>query len=614
MTNKNTTTDPPEANVHEEASVDVEKEISPEPTVTPESEDLASHPEAPADHLTPAPEVGKSKKPKWWHIFATKKRRIISGIVGALIVIIGALFAVPATRYAILGTFITKDVTVQVLDSKTNKPVSDVALTLGQKSAKTDAKGNATFNRVPVGPAHITAKKNYYKDGAADTIVRVFSAPGTVQLPLEATGRQVPVKVLNKITGKPIEGAQISVLDTTFSTDNAGETNVVVPADKATEKATLSAKDYNQLQADVVVTEQQDAKNTFSLTPAGKIYFLSKRTGKINVMRSDLDGGNQDIVLAGTGKEEQTGTVLLAARDWSYLALQAKRDSDKPKLYLVEAATGKLSVIDEGKATFSPIGWYNEWFTYSITRDDYSFWQPKQVALKSFNAKTGQLVTIDETSAEGSNGNDYARQYFGKVYILDNLLVYAKAWDASYYSSARLNDKRMEIVSVRPDGGNKQKLKDFAESGNSEIQTYLSEPQELYFSVREAGVKSYYEYENNKLSQTTEFNDDTLATTYYPTFLLSPTGKSTFWYEPRDGKNTLFVGGANANDPKEIASLSELKPYGWYSDDYLLLSKNGSELYILPRDNEAKVQPFKVTDYHKPAIEFGGYGYGYGGL
>jgi len=40
----------------------------------------------------------------------------------------------------------------------------------------------------------------------------------------------------------------------------------------------------------VQVTDQAVPANTFSVTPAGKLYFLSKRTGQINVMKSDLDG------------------------------------------------------------------------------------------------------------------------------------------------------------------------------------------------------------------------------------------------------------------------------------------------------------------------------------
>ena len=61
-----------------------------------------------------------------------------------------------------------------------------------------------------------------------------------------------------------------------------------------------------------------------------------------------------------------------------------------------------------------------------------------------------------------------------------------------------------------------------------------------------------------------------------------------------------------------VASLSDYKTYGWYSDDYLLVSKNSSELYIMAKTGSK--DPIKISDYHNPALTYVGYGGGYGGL
>ena len=115
------------------------------------------------------------------------------------------------------------------------------------------------------------------------------------------------------------------------------------------------------------------------------------------------------------------------------------------------------------------------------------------------------------------------------------------------------------------------------------------------------------------MTESKEINDESFGK-FYPTYLLSPNSLHTFWYEPRDGKNTLFTGTPNGEAGKEIASLSEYVPYGWYSDDYLLVSKNSSELYILPATGAGETgQVLKISDYHKPAVSFLGYGGGYGG-
>ena len=95
----------------------------------------------------------------------------------------------------------------------------------------------------------------------------------------------------------------------------------------------------------------------------------------------------------------------------------------------------------------------------------------------------------------------------------------------------------------------------------------------------------------------------------------SPNGKTNFWSEERDGKNVLFIGDADAENSKEIATLSEYVPYGWFTDDYVLVSKNGSELYIMGRDGiKPGDVPTKISDYHRPSYNFTGYGKGYGGL
>jgi hypothetical protein len=140
----------------------------------------------------------------------------------------------------------------------------------------------------------------------------------------------------------------------------------------------------------------------------------------------------------------------------------------------------------------------------------------------------------------------------------------------------------------------------------------LYEPDGLYvgWSLGGGGTQ-YYDYENGKVSQDTSMTDSQFENLSYATFLLSPSGNGTFWAEPRDGKNTLLTGDANAQSPKQIVRLSDYNAYGWYTDNYLLVSKNSSELYVMP---VAGGTPLKITDYYKPAINYNGYGGGYGGL
>ena len=64
--------------------------------------------------------------------------------------------------------------------------------------------------------------------------------------------------------------------------------------------------------------------------------------------------------------------------------------------------------------------------------------------------------------------------------------------------------------------------------------------------------------------------------------------------EQRDGKNTLLVGDAAGAGAKAIDQNSDFEAYGWYSNDYVLLSKNKDELYIQSTNGG---KPLKISGY-----------------
>jgi len=526
-----------------------------------------------------------------------------------IVIVVLVLLAVPFTRYKVLGMFMQKNYTVTVLDIDSGKPISSADISLASKTAKTNEKGEATINDAPLGKQKVTVTKKYYKDLSANVTVDLSDAKNKSELKLEATGRQIPIAVTNKITGKGIKGAKVTVLDSEAQTDEKGEATVVVPVDKKTEKVTIKLDGYNNLTADINVSDQVSEPIKVSLVPTGKLFFLSKQSGKIDVVKTDLDGSKREIVLAGTGKEEDTGTILLASRDWKYLALKSRRDGGRPKLYFIETASGKLSTMDEGEAEFTPVGWQDEHFVYQVLRTNLRPEQPRYEGLKGFNAVTQKLTALDDLQSETGNGVG-VESYSGQPYLVDGELVFAKNWR---FVGAVLPGKQSGIFAIKPDGQGKRTVQSVETFPRTYIQSRLYKSNELYFrltSDRNTPTQ-YFEYEDKKFAPVNNVNDETFFKDY-PTYLLSPSGQATFWPESRDGKNTLFLGNTDGDESKEIASLSEFLPYGWYTDEYLLVSKKGSELYIMSKDKG--MTPLKVSDYHKPASSFYGYGGGYGGL
>ena len=619
----------------EESLPEVKAETD-EPEETNEPETIAEpeqHDDEPAKHITKKTKQGRIKR--FWAVIWRCKKISLPLIVLA---VLGVLLLVPPTRYPIFGLFWKQTYTIKVVDSQTKQPVTAATIILAGKQVTTNNQGQATA-KVPVGHKSLVISKKYYTELSQKVLVPLRK-PNVQIVSLQATGRQVPLVVTNLIDGTPLSNVTIKASGSEVRTDKNGKATIVLPADKTTVGATLSANGYNDAVATITIITQSLPANSFKLTPSGKVYFLSNLSGNIDVVKTNLDGTSRQTVVAGTGNEDQYTTSLLASRDWQFLALQAKRDTDpnNNSLYLIDTSTDKLSTIDTGSATFTSIGWFGHYFVYEVNRNGIQQWQSNATSIKSYNADSGQLTTIDSTQASGDQ-NNYAQENFAWVKQVGSELVYFETWYAYGYTwdpsrfavpvYSQLNGKQAQLISAQPDG-TKKVIKAFdlsqpnygAYYGYTPISSYqavLYEPNALYFarndnSSSNNAATTYAKYEDGTFT-----DNDKEATAYftsnqqtYPTYLVSPSGNQTFWGEPRDGKTSLFVGDQDANSPKQIASLSDYTPYGWYSDNYVLVEKNGSELYIMPVSG--KGQQVKISDYYKPAQNFNGYGGGYGGL
>lgn len=602
-----------DSEMHDDAIVDEEKS-----TVEPTAPEPENHRSVDPDTEAPPEKVQTSAKRHtknplsyyWSH-----KKWAIPATILALIVIV---LAVPYTRYKTLDLFLREDITISVIDSSTNSPVSGAQLQFGSTTAITAANGKAQI-RIPVGHASVAISKQYYKSTNALIFVSYAKNQDSFTVHVVATGRQVPIVVLNKITNNPIPNAELKVLDTETKTDKNGKATIVLPVGASSQSGQVIANGYNTLATSVQVTGQAVVANTFLLTPSGYVYFLSNLSGKVDIVKTNLDGTNRQTVLAGTGHEIPGSTILLASRDWKYLALLTQRNATgNPELDLIDTSTDTMSNIDEGNATFTLVGWDGDRFIYRVGRTAIQDWQNNQQALKSFNAPTKTLTVLAQTTASGSSQYDWIGQQISDTYILNDQVVYAISWLSSYDNVYQMNSKQATLNSVNPDGSGNTTLKSFSVAAGTQtsdisltIEPY-DNPSSLAIQFFNGGqpADSYYEYENGQVTSTTELNDQNFYNNTYATYLESPSGNQTFWSSPADGKNTLTVGDKNGNNGNKIAILSDYDTYGWYTDNYLLVSKNGSELYIMPVTGGT---PLRITDYFKPGQFFNGYGGGYGG-
>ena len=530
-----------------------------------------------------------------------KKKILIAAVVAAAVVAI--ISAVPFLRYGLVGTVYAKPVSLKIVDSVTNKPVSGATVTIGRVSATSDKTGVARFEKVSVGDHYMTIDKKYYEQARTSVLVPIFSDVKDATRSLKATGRTISVSVKQTLTKQALPGVEVKLGDATAATDISGVAQVVVSVDAGTLNGTVTLDSYNAATFTVDTKKNDDQSVEISMVPVGSLYYLSKATGTINLMKSNLDGSGASIAVQGTGKEFDRETMILATNDWRYIVLQANRDG-KTKLYLVDTKDNSLTRIDDDDASYAPVGWIDRTFVYQVSRNRAA-WQSGQSAIKLYAADSRKLTTLEESQASGSSYYDYTAQYTTMPIINNGVIEYGRYWSASYTGS--LSDKKSQILSADIRGV-KHVLKEFP--GTSSV-GYLvaSSLDNAFVSVYDstAGKSTVYQVTGGKVSQAT-IDDTTLGNTSYPTRHRSATGAKTAWHEARDGKYYVFVGDSAGGNGKQL-TLVDYRVYGWFGDNYLLLTKNGSELYIYPVGVDG-AEVHKVTDYHKPAVDYMGMGYG----
>ncbi len=545
-----------------------------------------------------------------------KFRRLFTSKWSLLLIpiILIALVAVPYSRYKLAGLFIKKTLTVMVIDSKTSKPVSGALVSFNDHSAKTNAAGQASLV-VPVGTGQLSVTKSYYQSYNLKKTLGIGSMVPVSRVNLLATGRQVPITVFNKLTNKPVVGAMIKVLGTSAISDASGKVTIVLPTKTSSVTATLSAPGYNDASASIEVTDSVVPSNSLSLVPAGALYFLSNSSGSIDVVKTNLDGSGRHVVFAGTGKEDAATTSLIASRDWRYAVLRTRRDGSQNALYLIDTSTDKATQFDSSPSTiYTPVGWSNHSFVYDTVRTSQTQSQAGRESLKSYNAEQLQLNQLDQSQAVGTSAS-FTYQAFNNVFLLDNLVVYNAQWTPGSTSGTPydLSSQSNTIRTVGASGQAKKDVQSYAASDIGYVQTAHETPAIIDFGIYNSKTTqmTYYKYSNNSVTTDASVTADTFKKTY-PVYLASPDGTKSFWNDQVKTKQALLVGDRSASNPVTIASAGEYAAYGWYTADYLLLSRAGSGLYIVPVSGiSSNGGPIKVGDYYQPVLTPSSYGGGF---
>jgi hypothetical protein len=559
-----------------------------------------------------APQILPEKQTLWQKYLGHKKWTIPATI---LIVSLIIIFGLPLTRYTVLGLIISKQYAITLTDSQTHKPVSQARVKLGNLTVTTDGSGKALFAHVKVGKKAVMVTKQYYKSYSTSIFVGLSGANES-SASFVPTGRQVRLVFKNRISGEPVRGATVSVAGTSATSDTGGVAYLVVPAVNNTLHGKLIASGYitGDIAIDVSPSPTAD-QNTYKLVPSGRVYFLSNKSGKVDVVSTNFDGSDRQTLLAGTGYEEAANTTLLPSPDQKYVAVIGRRSSDNQGqgVYIIATATGKLSKLEElASASFYAVGWSNDSFVY--TTNDYSVspWQQAQQMLKSYNTASQTGVTLDQTDAEGTSQSDYATQSFtSTTALVDNTIVYAKNWSASYNTASRLQTKNNIIYSIQPNGSGKKPLRELTIPDGTTFSTLAqiqAGPHTTYFEVPtssngpSAGA-TFFKYFKGGLTQTNNFTyaDFTSPNNTNGYVSLSPDGTASLFQDSIDGHLVVSMGDSDGTNKQKIITMpTDGYCKGWLGNEYVVVVQNTNQLVIISSSARASGAPLVVSDFLVP--------------
>lgn len=497
------------------------------------------------------------------------------GIIFGSTVIVMVVAILPQSRYFVLNNVgIRSSASIKVLDSSTGQPLKNVSVKIGSVESKTGQEGVAKLDNLKLGNTKLIIHKRAFAESTSDITIGWGSNPLGEQS-AKPVGLQYTFEVKDYLSGKPIEKAEaVSGEYSAFSDENGKAVLTIDQPGEDTIKITINA-DGRRSEEINQQTESKEAQEIL-MVPARKHIFVSKRSGKYDVYKVDLDGKNEELLLSGTGYETDDISLVPNA-DKDMTALVSTRENTRNKdgfllstLTLIDATGDTVSTEPITKSEkIQVIGWSGDQLVYVKIADGASASTPGRHRLITYNSDTGQSKEIAQSD------------YFNDLLMIGDDIYYAP--------SSAFEGSKKGFFKVNSKGEDQRVLFD-----NEVWNIIRTDYDTLMFSVD----KDWYEYDLT--------SGKVLASNGPPVsqitrvYIDGPEKKKSLWIDQRDGKGTLLTYDTNSKEDKVIKTQSGLTyPILWLSDKvaiYRISTDQESADYAISLDGgEAK----KIRDVTK---------------
>jgi hypothetical protein len=546
--------------------------------------------------MPPPPPEEFSTKHSWFRFLQEKG----IALPVLLIIIVPILFAMIVYRYDIYGLLKQQNYTAEIVDSHTGQPLIGAEVTLKGHTVKTNDFGEATFGHVKVGKTPIAISQLNYSSYQVITLV-TFTDHRAHVFGLKNIGTEVQLSVDNKITQAPIQGAIVSADNVAVVTNAKGLATMNLPASQTTLNATISADNYN---LDTVLMNAQ-TKNPYSIIPTGKVYYISNSLpdslGTWSLIKSNIDGSSQQVILGGGKAAALTNSQILDSSDSKYVAVSIPDSQNVQTLYVYNTQNGNLVTIDQSSASDFINGWTpDDILIYTATAkvgsNGYS-----QASIMGYKATSPKAppYTLDQARSNGDDGNSASQETYSSVNVLgDDYIELSKYYLGSGNDTTAGSIDTALATDNNYGGTNSLQPLNYSSNYTQAPKVVYTSPTSLVLAFTNSTTKkvSYYTYAEGKASAVSgssvadALNYPPASSPYY----LSPSGAAQMWSRVNGNSTTIYVGNKKGLDGVAVANLgNSYTPYGWWSDNYILLDKSGSGLYIMPASgssNQNKIQ------------------------
>ncbi len=502
---------------------------------------------------------------RWW---SNPKARwaTLAGIVVGLLII----FAVPASRYFVLNTVgVRAAVQMIVLDEGTQQPLKNVQVSIDGKSAETDTEGKVRVAGVKLGNNNLHIEKVAFAPYDR-TVTLGWGSNPLGDIALKPTGAQYTFNVKEYLSEKPLSKVEaVSGLASAVANEQGEIVLTVDVKDEDRLDVTLTKENYRS-EKRTIATKNKDAQKV-SMVPAKKHVFVSKRSGKFDLYKIDVDGKNEELLLPGSGTERDD-IVLAPHASQSVVAIVSTRENQRndngfllSNLQTVDVETGENTEVATSERV-QIVDWVGDRLVYVQIDEGVSANSPRRHRLMSYDYKKNE-------SKELATSN-----YFNDVMVAKNSVYYAP-------SSANQKGKAY-FYRINPDGTGQQVVLD-KEVWN----IFRVDYEKLNLAVGQA----WYEYTLGDGAATQL--DGAPGDPKNKLFRDDAEKKRSLWVDQRDGKGVLLSYDTTTKQDKIVKTQSGLRnPVNWLQNDYTIYRINTDQEtadYVL---NLAGGQPRKIQD------------------